>query len=180
MIDFLANTIGKWQLNKAVRKQNRLPQEQRFSDMKSAIILFTVSTADQYQQILEVVNALKRDENFTKVDVLGYFPGKEVPSFIDDQLVQCMLSANVGLTGIPKLGFVQEMISGNYDVLLDFSEGQSVPMEYVLALVNAKTKVGNALPEKEYVLDLIIDIKKDSSILDLSKNMIRYLKMVHP
>lgn len=179
MIGFLANSIGRWQLKKQFAKVNRETEALNIAKVKKAILVFTVLDEKSYTDVLHISTTLKRDEGIDDLRLLAYNPNKEIPTYIDDQQVTLFSETDVGITGIPKSEFSLELLRTKFDLLLDFTSGSFLPTDYFLALLYAKMKVGKFNSGKNYIFDLIIDIPEESTNLELSKNMIRYLKMLN-
>ena len=179
MIGFLANSIGRWQLKKQFAKVNRETEAINISQVKKAVLVFTVLDEKEYTDILKISTDLKREEGISELTLLAYNPNKEIPKYIDDQQITLFGEKDLGITGIPKSEFAMELMREKFDLLLDFTPESFLPTDYFLALLYAKTKVGRVNDEKDYIFDLIIDIPIEATLLDLSKNMIRYLKMIN-
>jgi hypothetical protein len=104
---------------------------------------------------------------------------KEIPAFVDTDKVRVFDKKMVSLFGIPTDEFALPILNNTYDLLIDFSKESFVPTDYFLALSDAKTKVGGTNPAKEYMFDLLIDIKENQNVTEFSNQVIRYLKMIN-
>lgn len=179
MIGFLANSIGRWQLKRRFNILNRDAEAINISKMESAILVFSITDEKDYTDILQISTSLKRDEGIGHVTLLAYNSNKEIPVFVDDQLVVVFGDKEVDFSGIPKDEFASKVLQQKFDLMIDFTTDSFLPTDYFLALLNAKTKVGANNNEKGYIFDLLIDIPIESNKLELSKNIIRYLKMIN-
>ncbi len=178
MIAFLANSIGKWLLKKGVEKSKRVPEAIHISEMNSGLLVFDINTESRYQEILAFQKKLKV-EAISQISLLGFTLEKELPSFINEEQVQVLGKKDLSLWGIPKDEFHQQLMKKDYDLMIDCTENMEVPTDYIMALVQAKTKVGKPNPENEYIFDLLIDGSKEEGVDAFSKNVIHFLKMIN-
>lgn len=178
MIGFLANSIGKWQLKRRYSKLNRAPEVLNLSNIKSARVVFFIEDERSYDEFLKISNQLRR-ESIEKVSLVGYYSTKEIPNFVDEQLVFCVGLKDLGITGMPINEKLNSVLNENLDLLLDFTTKSFFPTDLILALTNAKVKVGKATNEKQYIFDLIIDIREKAPADELFTNMMTYLKMLN-
>lgn len=178
MIAFLANSIGKWLLKKGVEKSKRIPEAIHISEMNSALLVFDVTSESEYNEIVAFQKKLKL-EGISNTSLLGFCLEKEIPSFLDVDQVQLVGKQEVSLWGIPKSEFFQPFSKQSFDLMIDCTERNEVPTDYIMALVNAKTKVGKPNPVNEYIFDLLIDGSNEEGLEAFSKNVIHFLKMIN-
>jgi len=179
MIGFIVNSIGRWQLKRRFNILNRSVEALNMSNIKSALLVFHITNEKSYMEMLEISTNLKRNYTVGKVDMLAYCSTKEIPKYVDDQLVTILQNKQIDFTGIPKDDFSKPILTMDFDLLVDFTPISFLPTDYFLALVNAKMKVGPKSGIKNEFLDLIIDIPLKSTLLELSKNIFRYLEMIN-
>ena len=179
MIDLLVNTIGKWKLGRRYANASRKPVAINLLYMKTAVLVFHISDENHYHKIISFGESLKTKEGFSKVYYVAYVATKEVPSFVNSEKVKIFDSTQVNIYGIPKDEFASAILKTEVDLMIDFTEKSFVPTDYFLALIQAKTKVGLANPEKEYIFDLMIEISDNQNITEFATQVIRYLKMIN-
>ncbi len=178
MIAFLEKSIGRWILKKGVDKDRRTPVALNISDMKSALLVFDITNQNDFFYIQEFQKKLKL-EGFEKVELIGFSLEKELPSFVDSKLVQVLGKKDVSLLGIPSDEFVQSLFQKKMDLLVDCTSENSLPTDYLMALANAKTKVGAPSQINEYIFDLLIDGNRKENFGVYVKNVIHFLKMIN-
>ena len=145
--------------------------------METALIVFHINSEESYKVAFDFSVYLKRKEGLSKVGLIAYCGEKEIPTYVDEKKVKVFGPKECNVFGIP----VNEILDQNqkYDLMVDFTPKSFLPTDCILALTNAKTKVGYHNDEKEYIFDLIIDVSENQLNLDYSKNIIRYLKMIN-
>lgn len=140
--------------------------------------------------ILGVVNSLKDFDDITslqkflieknmQVDVLVYFPGKEVPQQLLLRKGINLFNKNVvNWYGKPLVPFVDHFCREEYDILIDLSMVELFPIRWITSLSRAKFKVGSlSYSGNPYELIINVDNKKD--ITYLSEQMIHYLNLIN-
>ena len=177
MIGLLTNSLGKWKLANLVKKVDRKPVAMNLDHMESALVVFHINTAEEYKVVTDFCFYLKRNEGLNRVDIMAFCGAKEIPEFVDQNNVKVFGPKECNIYGIPEGSYLNP--NKSYDLLVDFTPVSFVPTDAILALTEAKTKVGYHQDEKEYIFDLIIDVADNQLHLDYSKNIIRYLKMIN-
>lgn len=177
-MNFLYNSIGKWRLNRAYAKLKRVPRSISFNEVDSVVLVGVVNTEDEANQLIGVKNVLFKNEGVANIHILAYFEGKETPSYFPKD-VHYFSKQDLNFIGEPKNPELKKLLKKDFDLLLDFTPNSFFPTDYFLALLHAKSKVGSNNSEKEYIFDLIIENASKTGVLDLSKIMIRYLKMLN-
>jgi hypothetical protein len=177
MIGFIVNSVGKWKLANLVKKNTRKAIAMNLDHMESALIVFHVNSEESYKVVTDFALYLRRNEGLNKVDLIAYCGAKEIPNYVDKKKVKVFGPKECNMYGIPINEFLNS--SQDYDLMVDFTPESFLPTDSILALSEAKTKVGYHNEEKEYIFDLIIEVSDNQLYLDYSKNIIRYLKMIN-
>ncbi|MGB0806922.1 MAG: DUF6913 domain-containing protein [Salibacteraceae bacterium] len=177
MIGFLANTIGKWKLERAALNSNRISEAINLSEMKSAILIFDLTEKLEYQKIVEFVKLLK-SENVKQVEVIGFTLNKEIPTFINKSLVKVLGKDDINFFGIPSENFCDAIFDQSFDVMIDCTRSSNIPTDFLLANINAKTKVGSPQKETDEYFDLLVNTN-NNELNDYMKNVIHFLKMIN-
>lgn len=177
MIGFLANTIGRWQLGKKLEKFQRKSEALNLSEMNSAVVVFDLLNKEAYLKVVDFVKQLKA-ENVKSVEMLGFSLEKEEPQYINKSLVNVMGKEQINLFGIPNENFSGAIIDRNFDLMVDFTESNNIPTDYLLGLINAKTKVGSPQKDRDDYFDLLVDINNEGMEV-YGKNVVHFLKMIN-
>lgn len=177
MIGFLANTIGNWQLGRKFLKTNRVSKALNLSEMNSAILIFDLVDQKGYQRIIDFVKLLK-SENVKQIEVIGYSKEKETPTYVNFSVVNVLNNQEINWLGIPSEKFAGAILDTTFDLMVDFTMEDVVPTRYLLALVNAKTKVGSPQKGRDEYFDLLVDVK-DEGVEEYQQNVVHFLKMIN-
>ena len=178
MIDFLANSIGRWQLKRKFLEKNRVAEALNLNEIKSAIIICEVLSKEWYEKVLSLVDTLQK-EGIASIELVGSAMVKEVPEYVDTNRINILTGKDVSKLGIPSVSFTKQFIDKPYDLLLDCTVNNQVPTDYLLAMIDAKSKVGVAGDANEYIFDLLIEGSKESEFESYGKNVIHFLKMIN-
>jgi hypothetical protein len=179
MIGALVNTYGKWKLKKLFAKSARVPVAMNIQEMKTTILVFEITDESSFLKVSAFASKLKQTHGFSKVNFLGFNKLKELPSFILENEVKVLGLSEIDMSGVPKPEFTKAILGDDYDLLVDFTQESLLPTDYFLALINAKTKVGQANKDKEYIFDLLIELEDKTDVTGYLENVVRYLKMIN-
>ena len=177
MVSFLASSVGKWQLSRLFSKKERISEALNLSAMNTAILLFDIDTQKEYECIVSFVKRLKK-EGLKSVEVVTYCSEKIVPAYIAQNEVRVITKSEVNLFGFPNEKWNTQVLANSYDLLIDCTQEIKMPTHYLLALIDAKTKVGKGGTENEYIFDLLID-QKELILEEYLKSVIHFLKMIN-
>jgi hypothetical protein len=118
-------------------------------------------------------------ENNMQVEVLAYFPGKEIPQqLILRKGINIFNRNEVSWYGKPLIPFVEQFCEVEYDILIDLSITEIFPIRWISSLSRAKFKVGS-LSYKGNPYELIINIDGNRKISYLSEQVIHYLNLLN-
>jgi hypothetical protein len=137
---------------------------QRFNEVKEAKKVNKI-TPNEAQTVALIFDATKPENRKVvgdfadklrskgkKVTLFGFFENKNQPISLTYGVFN---TKNVSWKGIPSGDEVEHFLAGQFDLLYDLSLGQSLPLEWISALANAKFKIGPAIRDWVH-FDLIV------------------------
>ncbi|MCK4662259.1 MAG: hypothetical protein KAT68_05300 [Bacteroidales bacterium] len=169
--------IGKFVLKKKLKKHFRNRQSFNLDTAKSIGIIFNISNEKYYPQVKELVNTLSKKD--IEILALGYSPSKDVPDkYLFKQKIKFFSNKDLNWINFPISNIINQFINKDYDIMIDLSMEKFFPVDYIMAISNAKFKVGK-FTEKNNYCDFMIDIKKNDNIEYLSEQIIHYLSNIN-
>jgi len=150
------------------------PREHRFVSYKKAksiLLLFESDYSEKNQNIHDVINELQLDGK--KVTAWGFIDKKEISTAIYPDF-RILHHKQTDFTHKPLISFINELQISEFDLLIDLTVRQVVPLEYLALYANASFKTGirkTNLPIYDFVMDIdSVPIETEST--DTSKNTI--------
>jgi len=130
-------------------------------------------------KIMESILSGLSDLNL-KVRVVAYTDQKFYPHYFIPKISQDIITAkDVSWKFQPQKAFVKEFIDTEYDILIDLSLNDHLPLLYCAALSKAGLKVGRFQEDHELFYDLMIHAGPDETIDSFAKQVIHYLSRIN-
>lgn len=144
------------QTAKKYLKINR--RKKRFVSYEKArdFLLLFESENWEYQQIAEIVSVLEKDNKH--VMAIGYTTGKKpLEKSMPDILLFSKKETN--LFGKPAKNIIEKVAKGKFDILIDLSSRQAMPLLYLSLYADASLKMSSHMLDMP-IFDFILDIHK--------------------
>jgi hypothetical protein len=174
IIDNIKKFLAERSIHKVLTNQTRNSYYPDFKDIKTVLILFKSDEDEKNGFIREIIAELKSEGK--KVTVWGYLDKKltETPILPDFRLF-----SNKELTfyKIPKPLLVNEFTHVEYDIVIQLSAEDILPLDYLLAQANSQFKVSK---NKSYkgVSDFMIELDETADDAFLYEKIMFYLKSI--
>jgi hypothetical protein len=128
---------------------------------------------------MELILSKLNDLNL-KVRVVAYTNQKFNPHYFIPKISQDVLTAkDVNWRLQPQKPFVKEFIETEYDILIDLSLEDHLPLLYCAALSKAGLKVGRFQEDHELFYDLMIHAGPEETIDSFATQVIHYLSRIN-
>ena len=154
-------------------EKKRTPKVTNFSNAKTAGVLFTLGTDEEFKTIKTFLNYLiEQDIN---VVALGYYPGKVIPeAYLLRKGFNFYSQQDLNWLYLPKNSNVEKFLEPKLDLFIDLTLEKQLATSYVAHLNKSTFKVG-AKNANERAYDLFFDIQKDRSIKNLIEQITHYV-----
>lgn len=162
------------QINETKRNQKPINLE----NARTVALLYYLPDEATYKT-MEIILAKINDLNL-KVRVVAYTDQKFYPHYFIPKISQDILTAkDVNWRLQPQKPFVKEFIETEYDILIDLSLGDYLPLLYCAALSKAGLKVGRFQEDHELFYDLMIHAGPEETIDSFATKVIHYLSRIN-
>ncbi len=144
----------------AKRHVNHTDCEQKFvnyRDAKSILLLFESDFVEKNIEIRNIIKTMNADGK--KVMAWGFLNKKQVNTAILPDF-RILNNQNIDLLHKPKDSFIQELEEQKFDLLIDLSVNEIVPLQYIALYSNATLKAG-LRKNKAPIYDFMIEIGKN-------------------
>jgi len=179
IFDGLRVKFGQYQLNKIGDiKRNR--KVSNFHEAKEVAIIYKSQGEPFYILVKQYVKFLKGEYGVRRVMALSYTDEKVLPKYQSHRLeFDYFTREQLNWYGKPKGNTVDNFVVNDYDILIDFSEGDCLPLKYILAQSKARFKVGKYREGNEEAYDLMIHTGKKSSFENYIKQINHFLSAIN-
>lgn len=115
-----------------------------------------------------------------RVKVIAYVPTREVPDYYMAQLQMDIFSKKaVNLLGVPTNEFARDFVKQQFDLLIDLSLTDHLPLYYVAGFGNATLRAGKYRPHLLSIYDFMIKAHDQMSFDDFISAMMKYLALLN-
>jgi len=168
LIQWLHNLILQYKLKRLQRQASIVP----LKDATSVAILFTAVNQKVIQQVSSFVKRLK--DQGKDVDVLAYVPLYQETPFVR---FDAMTKRDINILQIPKRKNKGRYMDQRYDLMINLSMDECLPLEYIIALSPTTYKVGRYQENKTYCYDLMLNIDDQSNMDNFINQCEHYLNL---
>lgn len=166
--------------NKRLDKEHGVARDHKGSTLlksKSFAILYKDTDEQRYTEIKAYVEQLKKEFGITDIKAYAYVDREEknLPSWqIKHKEFDFFFRKNVKWNMQPSVG-VTGFTNQEFDILIDLSRDECLPVSFVLARSKAKMKVGRVDSTSAKFYDLLIDVDENISLKDYLNKVNYYL-----
>ncbi len=158
------------------RLDQRVKKHVDFNKVRTVGVLFLLEDEPKFKQLDRVVKKLGNQGKDVKM--IGLFEDKIIPNFFIQKLkIDIFTKKEINLLGFPKGEKAREFIEQEFDLLLDFTEDDILPVDYILGLSKAGFKAGRYRNDMVKVLDLMIKKPDDMNFDAFINSVIDYISI---
>ncbi|MDD2632171.1 MAG: hypothetical protein PHH42_06850 [Bacteroidales bacterium] len=170
---FMLMRIGREQ-----RNRKPTPKNTSLSASKFIGLIFVLDDEEKYSSVLRLKKQLEAEGK--RVKVIAYVPTREVPDYYMVQLQMDIFSKKaVNLLGVPTNEFARDFVKQQFDLLIDLSLTEHLPLYYVAGFGNATLRAGKYRPHLLSIYDFMIKAHDQMSFDDFISAMMKYLALLN-
>lgn len=160
-------------INRAVKKNRPERASPSYSKIEQIGVIYMTEGPEKHQIIKSFVRELENSGK--KVEVLSYLPaGKHNHEFLYD----IFTPDEISFWGSFKSASVNKFIGHKYDYIINLDLKPTILIEHILAKCQAKCRVGAYHNSNSRLFEMMINLDKDDSIDNLSKQILHYIKQL--
>lgn len=147
----------------------------RWENVHTIVLLFESDYVEKNPVIRHLANRFVTEETDKSITLLGYADKKNI---ISANLPQSRILGRKDFTilGTPKSNIREELIRRPYDLLIDLTQKDNLPIRYLAMYINADFKTGRHI--REGIHDFMLDMPAQESPEFLFGQIIYYLKLI--
>jgi len=170
--------FGEYFLKKESEGLYRNKEAMNFSKAKNIGILFDATVEEDFDLVKKYIKFLKDSKK--RVRSFGYYNTKEIPAMQYAKLeVDFFTKKQVNWHLKPSDPLITNFTEEEFDILINFTVHQCLPLVYIAALSKAKFKIGKHFPKYEMYYDLLLEVEEGKSLKYFMRNVDVYLNMIN-
>ncbi|MFT7612085.1 MAG: hypothetical protein ACI9J3_001034 [Parvicellaceae bacterium] len=152
---------GKHFLKKQGRNARKI-QSCNWDTAKHIAIIYKIDDERSLKHVKWYIKEVKKKYGQRHMIALGYSDEKVAPAFVSHGLESdFFLKKDLNWFGKPSAKAVDNFVEQPFDLLIDFTDYDCVPLRFVLEKSKAKFKVGKYAKSNEPYYDLLIAIENE-------------------
>jgi len=170
--------FGEYFLKKESEGLYRQKYAMNFADAKNIGILFDATVPEDFELVKKYIKYLKECKK--RVRSFGFYNAKEIPEMQYSKLEYDFFTRKqVNWHFKPTDPLVKNFVEEDFDILINFTVHQCLPLVYIAALSKAKFKIGKHFPKYEMYYDLLLDVEEGKSLKYFMKHVDVYMNMIN-
>lgn len=171
MIKKLKEYLFRYFVRQAGKREAIFP---RYEQIRSVLLLYESDYLERNSLIRQISSQLQ-SEGMT-VSTWGYVEKKDITTLILP-VGRILGSRDINFFGRPKREVIDDLHKEQWDILIDLSQHDCLPLRYLALEAPAAFKCG--LKRDDQVLDFMIDMPGEETPEKEAEQIIRYLKMIN-
>ena len=147
-------------------------------DAKKIGVLYTLDDVPEYEAVSEFVSSLQHDHK--EVKALGFVKNKNLVSrFLPKLSYDFFSNKDINWFFKPLNSKVKDFIEKEFDILIDLSMNDSLPLKFISGLSMAHCRVGRFSETNQMCYDIMIDLSKPIALNEYIVQIIHYLTVIN-
>ena len=160
--------------------QDRKPIARNLGLARKVAIVYVVEDEAAHNHVRNYVKRVKEELGISNIMALGFSDQKVMPHYLHARLnFDALCQKDLNWYRIPQGNAVQNFMAEEFEILIDLSLEDRLPVQYILAKSRARFKVGRWSDSNKKILDMMIDMAGSRSLPQLIQQVHHYLLMVN-
>ena len=160
--------------------QDRKPIARNIALARKVAIVYVVEDEASHNHVRNYVKRLKEELGIGTIMALGYSDEKALPHYLHAKLnFDAICQKDLNWYRIPQGNTVQNFMAEEYEIIIDLTLADRLPIQYIMAKSRARFKVGRWSESNKKILDMMIDMAGSQSLPQLIQQVHHYLMMVN-
>ncbi len=178
MFEKLRKKISTYCINREISASSREKIATNITRAKTVGILFSLDNEQHYEKISQIIDNLTVQKK--TVQAIAFVPSKQIPNFfIPKMKISVFTSNNLNLVGIPNSGFIKDFINNKFDILIDLTLTDYLPLYYIAGVSQATFKAGRYQKKMVQVFDFLVRKRDDMTDSEYFKYLLDYLTKIN-
>ena len=178
MFGKIRSFIGNHYFKKELSKTGRERKLTNLQEAKKIGILYNLDTVPDYEIVSEFVTQLQHERK--EVKALGYVKNKNLVSrFLPKLSYDFFSRKDVNWFYMPGQAKVRDFIAKEFDLLIDLSLKDNLPLKYIAGLSMSLCRIGRFSEKNTDCYDFMIDIPPAASLKEYILQITHYLNLIN-
>ena len=178
MLNNIRTFVGKYFLKTELSRIHCQRKMINIKDARRIGILFTLDDVPGYETVSGFVSSLQHDHK--EVKALGFVKNKLLADrFLPKLSFDFFSNKDINWFFKPIHGKVRDFMEKDFDILIDLSLKDSLPLKFISGMSMAHCRVGRYSLENAACYDLMIDLKKPLSLNEYILQIKHYLTVIN-
>lgn len=143
-------------------------------------IVYLVEDEAAHNHVRNYVKRIKDELGINNIMALGFSDEKVLPHYLHAKLnFDAICQKDLNWYRIPQGNTVKNFMAEEYEILIDLTLQDRLPIQYIMAGSRARFKVGRLSESNKRILDMMIDMAGSQSLPQLIQQVHHYLMMVN-
>jgi hypothetical protein len=170
--------IGNYFLKEELLKTVRERKMTNLKEAKKIGILYTLDDVPEYETVAEFVSLLQHDHK--EVKALGFVKNKNLVSrFLPKLSYDFFSRKDINWFFKPLHSRVKDFVEREFDILIDLSMNDNLPLKFISGLSLAHCRVGKFSEKNRICYDIMIDLSKPISLNEYILQIVHYLTVIN-
>lgn len=181
-MELFKNIRENWGRNKIAKILKSTPRKAKavnYASAKSIAVVYEIKTKDYQFFVNKFVDYLREEIGFKTIKTLGFYNSKEAPTFLDlGNKYKFINKTHLNWIYLPKPAEVEEFVNQEFDILIDLTQENIVPVKYLVASSKAKFKIGRYSEDNHDFFDFMISLNEKQNVKDFLDQVNHYLQQI--
>lgn len=160
--------------------QDRKPIARNLAMTRKVAIVYVVEDEAAHNHVRNYVKRVKEELGISNIMALGYSDQKVMPHFLHAKLnFDAICQKDLNWYRIPQGNTVQNFMAEEYELIIDLTMEDRLPIQYIMAKSRSRFKVGRWSESNKKILDMMIDMAGSKSLPQMIQQVHHYLLMVN-
>jgi len=178
MFQNLRKRIIHYFISRAIKRSGREKVATNIERAKTVGILFTLEDEKYYELVSKFIEDLSSKKK--TVHALGFVPSKHIPGYFISKLkIDIFTPKDLNLFGVPVSGVIKEFINKKFDILIDLTLVDYLPIEYIASVSHAGFKAGRYREDMVKHFDFLVKKSEEMNESAYLKYFLDYLTKIN-
>lgn len=160
--------------------QDRKPVARNLAMARKVAIVYVVEDEAAHNHVRNYVKRVKDELGISTIMALGFSDQKVLPHYLHAKLnFDAICLKDLNWYRIPQGNTVQNFMAEEYEVIIDLTLEDRLPIQYIMAKSRARFKVGRFSESNKRILDMMIDMAGSKSLPQMIQQIHHYMLMVN-
>ncbi len=179
LLDRIKEWLGTRRLLRDLSTDRR-PIARNIGAARKVAIVYMVEDEVAHNHVRNYVKRLKEELGLSNIMAMGFSDEKTMPNFLHAKLnFDAICQKDLNWYRIPQGNAVENFMAEEYEIIIDLTLQDRLPIQYIMAKSRARFKVGRYSESNKKILDMMIDMAGSQSLPQLIQQVHHYLMMVN-